>query len=388
MNIQRLSRRDFISIGALIFATAILFGFVLRFIILEHHARDYTLHIYFAQMLVDGQLYIIHIVFQILVVIVSLLPFIGFDTAAYLIIIAFYSLTTMILYTLIRTVTQNRIVAVFGALVLILVAPITFFTWSRNNLYFGYVGINVIHNPTMILLKPLALLGFIYALRAFNGTMQFSWRNVILGAILITVSMFTKPNFALVLLPALVLVMAYRYLQGERTGIRLLVMGLIIPMLIVLPVQYLLQYSIVAESRAGGLALAPFATIYLYEQSFWWIAIKFVLSIAFPLVVTVLYRKSMRDNLGVALAWWAFLAGWAQMVLFGEVGEHALDANFWWSAQIGLFLLFVYTTLHWIQQFRREPRAWVSMAIFALHLISGIALIVATLRAVSESSIW
>lgn len=381
-------RREAVPLTALIIVTLIVFGYLLDFLVLQHRARDYNLHIYFAEMLRERQFYAVHIVFHALVVILSLPQFINMVTAAYLIALIFYAATAAILYALLRGVTSNRLLAAVGALALMLVTPITLPTWAQSNLYFGYIGVNVLHNPTMVLLKPLGLIGFAYALRALQGTLTFRPLTALLCAALIAVSMFTKPNFALVLLPALIVVMGYRALRREPQDARLLIVGFIVPMIALLPVQYVLQYVLIPSDRANGLALAPFATYYLYDQSFWSLGLKFVMSIAFPLTVTLLYRKTMRHDLGVALAWWAFLAGWAQSVLFAEVGVHALDGNFWWSAQMGLFLLFVYTALHWIRAFKREPRAWISLAVFGLHLASGIALIVATLTAVSEFSVW
>lgn len=91
---------------------------------------------------------------------------------------------------------------------LLLVAPITIFTWGQQRLLFGYIGINVYHNPTILLLKPLALI-----LSWKICEMLFSVgraRDVIWLFILSMLTLQAKPSYTLILLPALVLAIGYQ----------------------------------------------------------------------------------------------------------------------------------------------------------------------------------
>src|SRR5436190_2063620 len=43
---------------------------------------------------------------------------------------------------------------------LLVIGPITLFTWRRHNLYLGYLSPTVYHNPMIAIVKPLAILHF------------------------------------------------------------------------------------------------------------------------------------------------------------------------------------------------------------------------------------
>jgi hypothetical protein len=61
------------------------------------------------------------------------------------------------------------------------------------------------------------------------------------------------------------------------------------------------------------------------------------------------------------------------MYLLTETGLRANHGNFWWSAQIALFLLFVVCVVSLIRMRKTRPlwRAWVCMSVFVLHVGSG-----------------
>ena len=55
------------------------------------------------------------------------------------------------------------------ALALVIAAPVSLmWLWDRQ-FYFGYLGISTYHNPTILLLKPVAILQFFIAVKVFSG---------------------------------------------------------------------------------------------------------------------------------------------------------------------------------------------------------------------------
>jgi hypothetical protein len=148
---------------------------------------------------------------------------------------------------------------------------------------------------------------------------------------------------------------------------------LIIPMIVLLLIDYVAQYF-GADGSNTRIIFAPLKSVSIYEASRLWLLIKFMLSILFPMFVYVLYRRQAIRDTALNLGWLVFLAGAGQMYLFAESGDRLKDGNFWWSAEIGLFMLFIVSTLFWIRHFRDQPRwrGWVCLGIFALHLISGL----------------
>jgi hypothetical protein len=88
--------------------------------------------------------------------------------------------------------------------------------------------------------------------------------------------------------------------------------------------------------------------------------------------------------MGLLLASLVFLFGATYGYLLAEEGVRFTHGNFVWSAQIGLFILFVYTVLFLIKQSpfddRMDPgqsprsiqKFWISVGLYGVHLIGGI----------------
>ena len=84
-----------------------------------------------------------------------------YHVAAGVVAFAFYELLGLILYTLLlrglpRWSWVGPALAAGLAVALLLVTPVALLVFADGLRYMGYVGINVWHNPTMVLLKPLA----------------------------------------------------------------------------------------------------------------------------------------------------------------------------------------------------------------------------------------
>lgn len=201
--------------------------------------------------------------------------------------------------------------------------------------YFGYISLANYHNPTVQLLKPLAVLLFILALRVFDRQAHSRW-NIPLAAALVIGSALVKQNYLICLIPALALLMAAGWRQKWRMDMRLGLLGFILPAALILAAQTYVTF-LMPEADEGGFRFAPLAVESAFSGFLFW---KFLLSVLFPLVVWLpSFRKVLMDR-EMQLAWLAFLVGVGQLYLFAESGERLLHGNFRWSAQITLFVLF------------------------------------------------
>lgn len=253
-----------------------------------------------------------------------------------------------------------------------LVSPILTPEWAARNLTTGYISINVHHNPTSILLKPLALLLFMFAANALDSGKPISRRMLVTGAALTAVSLIAKPNFTMSLLPALVLLMAYD--AYRRRPVNRVFATILVTAVIVLAAQYLYQFTVALPS--AGVSFAPLRFVYLVEPSTLNLVGKFALSVAFPVCVYALYFQATRKDAVLNLAWLVFFGGAAQLYLLIETGWQMIHGNFGWGAQMSLFVLFVITTMFLLQRVkdtgRKDWRALVCGGVFILHLVSGI----------------
>jgi hypothetical protein len=344
---------------------------------------DYRFHIPFAQYWAEnGALRqpVPHLLYHaLLVVFQAILPGANFEFAAFVLNIAMFLVTGILIYTFLLPaldqVSSRRAptLAIAMTLGLMLLSAITMLSWSTTELYFGYIVTNAYHNPTILLLRPLALLQFIYTLKIFDKSATA--RTVVLTLILTVLSANAKPNYLIAICPAIGLITLYRLVRRESIHWPLLIIGFAIPTGVVLGAQLLLFTS----QLDSQIIFAPFESLKWYTDG---LPLKFILSILFPLAVYVAYFKQARQSLYLNLAWLTFVFGSFYMYFFSESYDPK-SGNFWWSGQSTLFILFIATAyfflnLHQTRLFgrgenaQRDARLYLSLGIFGLHLVAGL----------------
>lgn len=107
-----------------------------------------------------------------------------------------------------------------------------------------------------------------------------------------------------------------------------------------------------------------------------YLCLKFLLSILFPFVVTMINLRRTIDRTDIQLAWLSFLIGAAQMYLLAEGGERIYHGNFRWGAQVTLFLLFALHGRYFarnIHVYKSLPKreAVIIYMTYMAHLLAG-----------------
>ncbi|HMB21889.1 MAG TPA: hypothetical protein VKP08_03605 [Anaerolineales bacterium] len=248
-----------------------------------------------------------------------------------------------------------------------LAAPVSLLWHLDHRMYWGYIGMASYHNPTMILLKPFAIVQFVFACQCFRETASIKNWHIVLVALLSLFGTFVKPSLAICLLPALTIFSIYRIAKHEHLNYKGLIFGLGLPMVAVLAWQFALTYR--AED-AGAVAFLPFVVMGEFSQYLEW---KFLLSILFPLALLVLYFKAIIQDVRMIVAWLAFLGGLVFTYLFAESGPRLLHGNFGWSGEITLLLLFAVSTLFFGEISAKPTRSTRFLAVvWSLHVAWGI----------------
>jgi hypothetical protein len=295
----------------------------------------------------------------------------NWTTAGIALALAFMSLEAVLLTRAFRARLGGRLttasfaIAASAALALMLVTPITVYSWQRHDLYWGYIGINVYHSPTMFLLKPLALWTWLRLADLVEGR-PHGWREVTGLALGVALSTLAKPSYTIALLPGLAGFAAW---ERRRELLPALAVGVALPATAILLWQFRFTYS----AEASGIQWAPFRVM---GGSPLGVAGRLAFSVAFPAAFAVLYWKQARGRATLRLAWLVFAAGAALSYLVAEKGPRAAHGNFLWSGQAALFLLFVASALVLLEEARRQPklnaRLAVCLTVFGLHLVSGV----------------
>jgi hypothetical protein len=336
-----------------------------------------------------GQLESPHFLYQGLIIFVhSLFPFIGFFSSGVLVIVASFIILGLILYFYLRPIMGERqsftssFITLVLVLVLLVVAPITFFTWKYSNLYFGYLTPSVYHNATINLIKPFSLLLFIIALKIFHwkAEKKNGW-TFFLMALLVFLSAIAKPSYLICFLPALGIFSIYRYFSKRELNWKLLIFGAMIPGAIALGIQFFIAYVPgidLIDYPGGGIEFAPLKVM-SYLSS--WLFPKFLLSILFPLCVYISYYKEAKQNTELSISWLTFCFGVFYSYMLAE-SIRPYHGNFLWSGHISLLILFITSLKFFILQIKESDqlnvrsdfstKSILNLCVLAFHFICGI----------------
>jgi hypothetical protein len=382
-------RVDALCLSLSLLLVAALFTPVAAFVVGED---DYRTHLVAVDNLVRGQpfgefvLQVPHFLFHLLVLSVyRTLAGTPLTNAAFVVALFGYLAGTVAIYGLISALigraTSYRTGLLYAtlSLSLMLVMPINLLT--PHNRYLGYIIAHAYHNPTMVVLKPLALVLFYVSARFFDAR---PLRRPIAYTASVGVATLAcalaKPSYVMALAPALVLAATHALRRGAAVHLRPLAYGVLLPIAVVVG----LQMTSLSDRR--GVVVAPLGVFHewarlLNPDAATNLPLKFVLSILFPLVVYLFCLREARGSFYLNLAWLTFGFGAAYTYLLAEPGADMGFGNFTWCGQITVFVLFVASAaflLGWATRAAtpRSGRVTASLVViavvFALHLVSGL----------------
>ena len=350
---------------------------VLRAVAFEGPMDDFDWHARSARRTWQyGRLETPHFLYPLLTIAVSRSKVVSdWNNAGMLVALAFQALLAIVLFREARrampaTTPFAGAAALALTLALMVVTPVTFMSWSRRNLYIGYLGINTFHSPTMYLLRPLALLLWLrLAVSLAPAGARATGPEVAAAAVLSVLCALAKPSYGIVLLPALGLAGAWRWARGRRIDPRLILLGFAVPTVTVLAWQYTFSF---ASGANDALVWAPLAVMSRFRGT----PARVALAVIFPATVYLTHwRRALREP-SLNLAWLVFAVGVAYAYLLAETGDRAGHGNLTWSGQIAGFILFVTSTLFALRHVGAPggnlPVVAACAAAFALHFVSGV----------------
>ena len=139
--------------------------------------------------------------------------------------------------------------------------------------------------------------------------------------------------------------------------------------LIVLQGTYIFSLSVMP---AGEILVAPF---YVWSRQSPFIPLSVLLAVAFPVAVTFLDWPDRLRRGGLALAWALFGVAFFIRVLFAEGGSALGHANFAWSYQITLSVLFAFSMRSYYVNAvagHKGKGFWITTGLLLAHVTSGL----------------
>lgn len=362
----------------------------LPILVVEAGRYDVQHHLQYAyKILQGGAVTVPHFLFHVAAVFAHQVLRLDWSNAAVLVQAGFCLGAALVAFHHLHVTRRYGLVAATAAsLALQVVNPITLGYLLDKRLYFGYLYSNTYHNPTILALKPFALGVLLLAVLLLGGAKERSWPWGLAAAGAAVLGCLGKPSLAIALLPALVMLCALRWALRLPVAARN-ALWIIVPTLLCLAWQYQFTFGATAPKGTvltqGGIILEPLAVMGLFSQH---LALKALLSVAFPLLLSVLFWPQLKERLAWQLAWLAFLCGSGYAYLLNESGTRANQGNFLWSAQITLFLLYFVCLAEFIGLARTGPKRWWACAVvLALHILCGLVFYATELTA-RQMSFW
>ena len=360
----------------LVLLVALVFSPIIYKVIYTYHF-DYDSHIYWAEQIfhptdsdnVPLALWA-HSNWHFLVILFSFITFGSFPVAGSLATVFSIILLSVVTFQLIRPVLLQKNISLWWgvavALGMTLVAPIYLYVIKDKQFYFGYLGLTSYHNPTIILLKPLAILVFIWGMRCFQPAAR-NGRQVLIAAVFSILATLTKPSFAICFIPALGLGVLWYLFRKKPLDWKMIIFGFILPTSLVLIWQFWLTY---ASNDPSSIELAPFGVMNIRSG---WLDRKFLLSIGFPLLIMVLYWKDALKDTRLLLAWTTLFFGSFFTYFLAEQGPRFAHGNFVWSGEIAMLVLFSMSTLFFIEKARENRYKTILVGlVWGLHVLCGV----------------
>ena len=211
-----------------------------------------------------------------------------------------------------------------------------------SRIYMGTGSPAVWHNVTLLMVKPFALLSVFFTVRYFKEERK---KLFVAALVVILISIFAKPNFIIVFLPALVVyVLLKRYFSKQQL---LFALTLVILSVTLLILQFLsLQEN---NSESGTSIIFDFLGVWsIYTPS---VTVSILMALGLPFLISLFNYESVKENEYIKFTWLLVLFSTILFACFAESGKRYSDGNFSWSWMISLSLIYVFTIIEYFKRY-------------------------------------
>ena len=358
---------------------------------------EFAPHILFAvKMAEEGRVVLPHFLFQLLTIIHHyILGFLKLPTyqiagetgtinydwgfSAFIVMLEIYIGILLLLVYYLKLRFKNNIknfenAAYFVAFGISICTPLFLLAPVDGKFYLGYITPSTIYIiPTQVLLKLPSLALFLLSPLFFTKS-KYNAKFLLAIVPLVFLSGLAKPNWLLVMLPALGIIALIMLLKNYYINWRALILT-VISSVAVLGWQYYFKFvdATAPIYKSSIIITAPFE-VWGHHSDF--ILMKIVLSVLFPLYVTISFWGHVKDDFHVKYAWLLFSIG---LIYTGFLGESAnlLSGNFVWCGQIANFMLFVAAAAMFFSKYpveyqKDKRKVIIGFTLFCAHVVFGL----------------
>jgi hypothetical protein len=282
-----------------------------------------------------------------------------------------YFLSFYILYKyLIKSGIDDNL-SIFLSVSLLIVAPIFILSIFDGRYYFGYLSPTIYNIPTQSLLKLMTIAVFVFS--PCLAARLVPTKNLVLMSLLVVLNGLSKPNFLIIMLPALVVLSIWRVWRRQELNFSP-VLCMACAAILVLSWQYYFKF-INPDGRIYESSITLTAPFEVWNHLTGFVSLKFILSVVFPLCVLLFYWESVVVEVEMQYAWLIYIFGAFFSAFVAETGMYRYAGNFIWSGEIGVFVLFV-ASVRFVfllpMNCKKCFKYRLSVLLFAMHVLCGV----------------
>ena len=337
---------------------------------------DLSGHIRFTAEVSDGVSHIPHRLFQYIVIGVSNLFGINFPRSAIIV----NALSVVFLVITFYVIAEKNFKKYKYEIKLLVVVLATFSgtfylpeLGLTSNHYLGNGSISIWHNPTLALLKPIALISiYLFCNACLYEKLRI--QKLVVSCIFAIVSIMAKPSFIVVFLPAILsvaLLMQFvpkflNHLSVSNKYVWIYAGFLFLFSIFILSIQFNIAFN---GADGGGMVVAPLKVWHLYSKN---IAISIIIGNLY--LINVYFIKYSRLSFASLISLCMLVEGAVLFAMFSETGERSSSGNFSWSYVLMQNLAFFFILIDFIKNFQLMSKTgkWCGSLIFSMHFCGGL----------------
>ncbi|HHH37677.1 MAG TPA: hypothetical protein ENK77_03580 [Epsilonproteobacteria bacterium] len=316
------------------------------------------MHIQRMQQYFDGIYYIPHPLWHIGTYYLSHLLKVEYGIAASIFTAFLVTLYAMIIYKIAQSLDENK--EDYAKWFLITLISLTigpmFIVSLNSRIYMGPGSPSIWHNVTLLMVKPLALLSVYYTIRFFTSNQLY---YSVLAAIVTIVSIFAKPNFIIIFLPALVVFILLKRSFEKRK----LLFALVVILFSVASLAYQFTHEF-GKGKDSSIIFDFLGVWSIYTPS---VTVSVLMALGLPFLITLFNYQSVKKNEYIKFSWLLVLFAFILFACFAEGGERYSDGNFSWSWHLSLSFIYLFTIIEFFKQYFLMP-AVVRYSLLAIML--------------------
>jgi len=336
---------------------------------------DLPEHLSFVDKMVSGAIKAPEVGFEYTVYAISKIFFISYEYAAIILMSVIYTGMVFIIGWMLKNflmISELKVIIFSACLISVSAIYLPFFS---QHLLVGPGGPNVWHNPTVLMIKPLALLIVYFTLKGLQEEKSFYW---LCSSALLFISLIYKPSFGIVFMPALGIYVLINYPKNFKSYKNVLIM--VFPSILLLTYQTFMLLNHGDLNNKDPVYISSFAVLRHYTPN---VFVSFLQGLAFPLALLICHFKKTISDRYLQLSWLVLIIAYAEFALLVEgAPDRVIHGNFGWGYLVSMQLVFVFSFIElyrWTREvysinstFIEKLKIQLVWLIFSFHLFSGL----------------